>query len=534
MKRLVLQKYFKILTPQAIITFSLLIIAWFITAWFFSGKFTIDRIVEVVNREYSYANAMAENIAANINQRLVHVRSIPFFMASDQSVVSMLMQFGTDDAKSTMQMDEKRNLWLSDPELGLMTQRLNRIRSEINLHTIFILNAAGDCVAAGKMPELPVFIGVNYSDRKYFLEAQKGNNSRQFAVGRTDNMNSLFYSTPVLASGQFIGVVVSRTNLNNLTNLELGQDVFVTDENGVVILAKDSNLLMKALPGSNSLECSAEVIQALYKQNTIKKLDLHPLRFKGVDDVVLLKKNDVPHVYANATAKEELVSVHVLRDLTQILKIQNDRILWFITTSFSGILLLSLVFGIVAYVRSMSHHRRELLGLNENLALQARTDALTGCANRRSFFESLEAERQRGIRYTLPFSMLIMDIDYFKKINDTYGHPGGDQVLCHLVSLVEKIIRPTDQLGRVGGEEFGILLPQTTGLDAALTAERIRAAVETTPAVYEQAAIHFTVSIGLAQWKIAEKETLKDLINRSDIALYNAKNRGRNLVSVEE
>ncbi|MDQ7831158.1 MAG: diguanylate cyclase [Desulfovibrionaceae bacterium] len=527
------RKHSKVIVTWRSIVLALVCIAWCVATWVASGIFAMQRIDLVVDRERNIAKSTAETIATNIYQRLSQVQSIPIVMALDPSVGSMLARFMTDNTLSPLQTHEKRDLWLADPELSAMTHRLNEIRSEIKLHTLFIVNAAGDCVAAGKPPEFPIFIGVNYSDRQYFLSAQQGKNGRQFAVGRTDNVSALFYSKPVLVSGQFIGAIVSRININNLTNFIPDKGIFITDENGVVVLAKDSDLLMKALPESAILKLPAEDVEKIYKNKTFETLSLSPWQPNGAVDVIKWNQSGYPYIYANFSVKDEPVTVHVVRDLKEILDIQNERILWAVLVSCAGILALLLVAGIVLYFRSISHHRQELLCLNKSLALQAHTDVLTGCANRRSFFELLETERQRGIRHAFPFSMLSLDIDHFKRINDYYGHPAGDQVLCHFVSIIEKTLRLTDRLGRMGGEEFNILLPQTVALDAALIAERIRAEVEKSPALYEQKTILFTVSIGVAQWRLAENETVDDFISRSDKALYEAKNCGRNQVKVD-
>lgn len=510
--------------------FLLLAAVWCAAAWIMSGVFSWRRVKDVVEHERQYAIVTAENISLNINQKLVSVRSVPIILSQDSSVVSVLEKFGPHVEKSALSAAENRALWQGDSAIQGLTQRLSRLRAEIGLHTLFVLNAAGDCIAAGRPPELPDFIGVNYADRQYFIEAQHKDSGRQFAVGRTDNVGALFYSRSVLARGQFVGTVVSRINVQNLTNLVLDQHVFVTDENGVVILARDAGILMQALPGARSLDADSEALESVYKQKAFTELDFRSLHFGDAGDVVQWKHAASPYVYAQSPAKEEFVTVHVLRDLGQISAINNERILWFGLAAFAGVLLLALLFGIAAYVRSISRHRHDLLGLNEHLARQALTDALTGCANRRCFFERLKAERQKSIQCGQPLSMLSLDIDHFKQINDIHGHPGGDQVLCHLVAVVQNSIRPTDQLGRVGGEEFAILLPQTTACDAALIAERVRMAVEDSPAVYEQDVIAFTVSIGVSQWILEKQESIKEFVCRCDKALYEAKDRGRNQV----
>jgi len=520
------------LHKKEFLALSLVAALWCVANWFASERFANNRIHEYIDRERGHAIEDAENIASNIGQRILQIQSIPTVLSIDYYVISALMKFNTTVKNHPQSVVEKQRLYISDPELDALNDRLNKLRTEISLHTLFVLNVTGDCIAAGKPHEFPVFIGENYADRKYFLEARDGKSGRQFAVGRTDNIRALFYSKPVLDAGQFIGTVVSRVNVESLTNLVFDQDVFVTDENGVIILSKDSSILMKALPGAKCLELDAAVTNSVYKMNRFESLEFVPVQADGLNNVVLWKNAEYPYIHISAIVKNEQVSVHVLRDLKQVLTIKKDQKILFGLVSSAGILLMVLCFGVIAYFRSVSQHRQELIVLNESLDLLARTDALTGCANRRSFYESLGAELQRGMRYDLSFSVLSLDIDHFKKINDTHGHPGGDQVLCHMVSIIQNIIRPTDRLGRVGGEEFGVLLVQTTASDAVVIAERIRSTIENSCAVFDNIEIHFTVSIGVSQWRSTESETLSALISRCDDALYKAKKRGRNQVVV--
>jgi diguanylate cyclase (GGDEF)-like protein len=164
---------------------------------------------------------------------------------------------------------------------------------------------------------------------------------------------------------------------------------------------------------------------------------------------------------------------------------------------------------------------------------QAHTDFLTGLANRRHFLELAELEVTRSIRYGSPLAAFMLDIDLFKKVNDTYGHKVGDLVLKRLSGIVLEALREVDVAGRFGGEEFAILLPETDGKQAVEVAERLRQLVESTPVILENGLpLKFTVSIGISSF--AGKETNIDtLLNLADQALYKAKNSGRNKVVME-
>ena len=167
--------------------------------------------------------------------------------------------------------------------------------------------------------------------------------------------------------------------------------------------------------------------------------------------------------------------------------------------------------------------------LERELAEQARTDSLTGALNRRAMEETALRETSRSIRYGYPLCMIVLDIDHFKQLNDTRGHAAGDRALQALVASIRPLLRTNDLLARTGGEEFTILLPDTTAASGFIAAERVRQAVEALEIPFESGAIHITVSAGVAQldpsqggWEI--------MMRRADSAMYEAKERGRNAV----
>lgn len=156
------------------------------------------------------------------------------------------------------------------------------------------------------------------------------------------------------------------------------------------------------------------------------------------------------------------------------------------------------------------------------------TDYLTGIYNRRFFEEILNKELNLSKRKKAPLSMLIFDIDFFKNINDTYGHKVGDEVLIFLCKLVTKLLRKSDIFARIGGEEFGILLPYTDEKGANYLAERIRTTVENETFIIDKHKINFTISIGLLTGINVERLDYDTIFKMADDALYEAKRSGRN------
>ncbi|HOW75332.1 MAG TPA: GGDEF domain-containing protein [Candidatus Competibacteraceae bacterium] len=159
----------------------------------------------------------------------------------------------------------------------------------------------------------------------------------------------------------------------------------------------------------------------------------------------------------------------------------------------------------------------------------ATTDSLTGLHNRRHFMETATQEFERARRYRMPLSLLMIDADRFKLINDRFGHHLGDEVLKVLAMTGQRQLREIDLFARLGGEEFAILLPQTDFVDARVVAERLRQAIAGHTIDTEQGLLNFTVSLGLASLNPVTAD-LNDLLRQADVALYQAKQNGRNRV----
>ncbi|HYK88139.1 MAG TPA: sensor domain-containing diguanylate cyclase [Acidobacteriota bacterium] len=179
-------------------------------------------------------------------------------------------------------------------------------------------------------------------------------------------------------------------------------------------------------------------------------------------------------------------------------------------------------------------HDIRLTQLNLQLQQLAHTDDTTGLFNKRRLFEQLQAEIARARRYGEILSCLMLDIDEFKQVNDTYGHQAGDEVLRQIGGLLRRSLRVTDFVARYGGEEFTVLLPHTNGSGAARAAENLRNTMKKHEFVLPSARIHLTVSIGIACCTKFDKLDAQQIILRADNALYRAKRAGRDRVCCSE
>lgn len=184
----------------------------------------------------------------------------------------------------------------------------------------------------------------------------------------------------------------------------------------------------------------------------------------------------------------------------------------------------------IAIALNNSRQSEELKAKARELELASRTDPLTGLFNRRHLMEKIEEERLRYKRSSRPFSVIICDIDFFKKVNDMYGHDCGDAVLKSLANLLGRHIRKQDCLGRWGGEEFLILLPETNSEGAATLAEKLRKRIEEYEFNYAGMKLPITMTFGVAQYN--DEYGVDACIVGADSALYKGKSNGRNCVVV--
>ena len=188
----------------------------------------------------------------------------------------------------------------------------------------------------------------------------------------------------------------------------------------------------------------------------------------------------------------------------------------------ANVVILATSVGFLLMQKDRAEHRVQKL---------ATTDPLTGALNRRTFRELAEKELSRARRVGAPLSLILLDLDHFKQVNDVYGHLTGDEVLKRFAAIVSAQLRKEDVLVRYGGDEFCVLLPDVQGTGAVVLAGRIRKAVSREPFDVDGVSVRVTVSAGVAARFDEGPESMDEIMARADEALYLAKNRGRDRVA---
>ena len=295
-----------------------------------------------------------------------------------------------------------------------------------------------------------------------------------------------------------------------MPELALTQKILVIDDENLI-----RQLISALLTGFGTIELAESGEQAFQKIEAEKPdliiLDVQMPDMDGYEVCRKLKENeattDIPVVFLTANNSNE--------DEERGLKIGATD---FIRKPISPQIVQTRVSNIL-----------KLQTATRQLELLASTDPLTGAFNRRHFMDTGNNELLRSNRYKHSYSVLMLDIDHFKAVNDTHGHNIGDVALKKTVRVIEETLRGEDTLGRLGGEEFAVLLPETNAARATLLAERIRVAISQIVIETPTDPLTFTMSIGMTEGREGD-ENIDTLLQRADEGLYKAKEQGRNQV----
>ena len=292
------------------------------------------------------------------------------------------------------------------------------------------------------------------------------------------------------------------------------------------ILSSAISEMQQAHDYLTSISSMSEELKEMYflPLNTDTRVKL----YLEIASKVLNNPNQNEHIVTLLNLRLELLA-SLESIVSQHQKEAQDSVVFQQRLQLSLLLLILALVASEAYFLIFPLYRQ--LGVYSRLATR---DTLSGCHSRGYFLQLLRLEHKRSLRYDGKYSLLILDIDFFKKVNDTYGHPAGDQVIQQIARSIKKEIRKTDQCGRIGGEEFAVLLMDMDANQAMTHAEKLRIAIEHAVTHYDKHEIQVTASIGVIAFDASRGQEedhgyeVDDLIKRADMAMYSAKQSGRN------
>jgi len=416
---------------------------------------------------------------------------------------------------------------------------------------IYVLDHEGSTVASSNWREPDSFVGRNYAFRPYFRNALAGGKASFYGVGATTGVPGYFVAHVVRKGERALGVAVVKADMMQLDqDWRRGDDeIAVSDENGVVFLSTRPEWKYRPLRPLDAP--TLENIRQTRQYGAMLKPPLTLQLLRQLQDnemVIALAQDGEPEsrYFVRSQAVDGVGwTINVLIPLEE-LEGRALRIALIVSSAF-GLILMSLMYVRQAQVRAeereksrlaleqahqaLEHKHSELQKVSEDLRLASVTDPLTGAHNRRFFFESLPKIVSATNRHHFPLSIVTIDVDHFKRINDMYGHPAGDKVLQALTAVCKESLREADVFCRFGGEEFIMALPNTDAATAANVAERLRIKVTERPVDIHGEPFGITVSCGVSQYLEGERG-IEQTLRRADEALYIAKKEGRNRVVV--
>jgi two-component system C4-dicarboxylate transport sensor histidine kinase DctB len=447
-------------------------------------------------------------------------------------------------------------------------EKANALLANLNVKAgsdvIFVMNLKGTTIASSNWEAQNSLVGENYAFRPYFQDALKEGAGRFYAMGVTTKIPGYYISHLAKKNGIPLGVVVVKININDIEIRRKisGHEVIVTDQQGVIFLSsreewKYRPLQELALQERGQLQSTrqyegvlAEALPMTLKQAIKPDEQLISItkekRWYGNDEssyfiksrmlangkwtVHVLTSTDKIKEHATQTAFLAAGGVVLLSFLLMYMNQLRIRVR---ERKHSAVVLKKSHEALIQAHNSLEQRNKELEALSGELHLKSITDPLTGLFNRRFFLDTASKLVSAADRHNLPLSVMMIDVDHFKKINDRHGHLAGDKILLTLACLYAEEMREADVLARFGGEEFIVALPYTDALAAVAVAERIRAKVMNHLNEIDSETVRATISVGISQHRPNEA-SIKEAIQRADKALYEAKKAGRNRVVMSE
>jgi diguanylate cyclase (GGDEF)-like protein len=381
----------------------------------------------------------------------------------------------------------------------------------------YILNASGAVIASSNRREaLPG--AVNFGNKPYFQKSMEGEGGYQFAIDVLTGARNYYASQPIRSEdGKIVGVAVLTKSLDTFEAglKQFDRPYFFVDPDGIVVMTNRPESLHRTL-----WPLAAGKISALAGQ--FGTLNDRPMLEREVVGGTWTTVDNERNYVIRRFADHSQWSLVILKPTREIFA---SRFLGIVITLLVTIMVLIYLVGRGRWVHDdvLADNRVRLQELTDDLGLRASTDSLTGLHNRQKLDQVLAIEVARSARYNTLFSLVLYDIDHFKRVNDTYGQLVGDRVLMQLSRFVPNLLRSSDFLARWGGEEFIILIPGADGPMAFQAAEKLRDAIGQ---VMFDGVGSVTCSFGVAQY--VPGETAAELTARADAALYRAKANGRN------
>ena len=329
----------------------LLSIGWGVIAWLSADYYYGHLASDLYQRELQHATQQSESIAADINENLELLKGISIMISRDDDTRRALRRFGPNVTPSKLAYDERKQRWTRDKFLNGLNSSLKIAASSLGADNIYIINAAGDCIASSNADKSDSFIGTNYADRDYFRQTRSGQSGHQYAVGRASKVPGLFYSYPISENGHFLGVAVVKRIITKFSQWINPARAFIVDANGVIVLASDKHLEFQTMPNATVAKLPAEKLLLQYKQSVLEPLKITPWEDRQFPAAVSIGNNNLPAVLTSKKLSENDIAIYVPRQLDELERFGTEKYWLFFLLFTTGSMLIAAVSAVMIYLR---------------------------------------------------------------------------------------------------------------------------------------------------------------------------------------
>ncbi len=303
---------------------------WTAAAWYIADANYQSRARGLVREETEDAHEHAQDLADSIKRNLGYLGGISELFTRQLAIDQAVAGFGASAAPSRLPYETRKKRWLEDPRLRALSRALSDGAAAFKVDMVFVLNAAGDCIASSDTEETETPVGSNFADRAYFNLNKDGKPGMQYAVGRTTHIPGLYFAMPIMANGRFMGAVVTKTEISKLTFLIRQLDSYVVDRNGVIILSHDKSEEMHAIAGAPVYQMPVTERINVYRQSEFKELRLAPWGDEKFPSLQTIHAKNIPVYIAAKEIPEYGLTVHVEGNISELPLLKKDQF-WFFT-----------------------------------------------------------------------------------------------------------------------------------------------------------------------------------------------------------
>lgn len=320
-----MQRFFEIKIRNVAIFATLLLVLWAIIAWYLARQNFQHEVDSLVKREQLHAREVSTDVKNSIIRNLHYVAGIPTVLEQSIQVQQAVSKYSVQDKISSVSKEDIFERKLADPIIRNLNSYLELNQRALNVDLIFVVNADGDCISASNWNIAATPIGTNYADRNWFKDTYNRRNGMQYAMGKTTHIPGLYFATPIMMDGHFMGAVVAKVDVPTFSFLTSQADAYVADANGVIIMAHEHFMEMMTIPGSTAGKLPEKTRLQLYQKTNFDVLRIEPWNEMFFGDLLRIGNEKNPHILVSDELHEYGLKVFAEAELTEWPALELER-----------------------------------------------------------------------------------------------------------------------------------------------------------------------------------------------------------------